>query len=184
MCAACHFLALRLSLSPWARRQEQDVAIACRFTVGLLSEMPPQDHMNDRREVTCLLGLNINAGQEIKLRLRTNDMHGFRKYDRIRETLVHELTHNVWGEHDNNFKELNSRLLRECVRINQQHSAAQSVLGHAAEVRMATLLACKIHARARNMYKRYSWPRINQSLLFHALRGTVAPICVFRARIV
>ena len=39
---------------------------------------------------------------------------GFRRYLRIRETLCHELAHMVWGEHDNNFKELNSQLLREC----------------------------------------------------------------------
>jgi WLM domain len=45
-----------------------------RFTVGLLSEMPPTDFMDDTRAVTCLLGLNINEGQEIKLRLRTNDL--------------------------------------------------------------------------------------------------------------
>ena len=36
------------------------------------------------------------------------------RYDRIRETLVHELAHMVFGEHDNSFKELNSQLLREC----------------------------------------------------------------------
>lgn len=49
-------------------------AVISRFTVGCLSEMPPQDFMDDTRSVTCLLGLNINAGQEIKLRLRTNDL--------------------------------------------------------------------------------------------------------------
>ena len=54
-------------------------------------------------------GVNINAGQEISLRLRTDDLRGFRRYDRIRETLVHELTHMVWADHDNNFKELNSQ---------------------------------------------------------------------------
>ena len=48
-------------------------------------------------------------------------MQGFRKYARIRETLVHELTHNVWGDHDNNFKTLNSQLLRQCIRMNQAH---------------------------------------------------------------
>jgi hypothetical protein len=37
-----------------------------------------------------------NAGQEIHLRLRTDDLKGFRRYARIRETLLHELTHNVW----------------------------------------------------------------------------------------
>ena len=68
--------------------------------------------------MTCLLGLNVNQGEEIKLRLRTNDLRGFRKYDKIRETLVHELTHNTWREHDNRFKELNSQLLCECVKAS------------------------------------------------------------------
>ncbi len=40
------------------------------------------------------------------------------RYDRIRETLVHELAHMVFGEHDNNFKELNSQLLRECSSLD------------------------------------------------------------------
>ena len=37
---------------------------------------------------------------------------GFRRYDRIRETLLHELAHMVWGEHDTNFKQLKSRVWR------------------------------------------------------------------------
>lgn len=32
----------------------------------------------------CVLGFNVNAGQEISLRLRTDDMKGFRKYMSIR----------------------------------------------------------------------------------------------------
>lgn len=112
----------------------------------------------------CILGVNINRGQEISLRLRTDDLRGgwllldsgergssgrvaagcgsrrtgtsmqrsrlhrlaanltlrtpslpllpgFRRYDRIKETLLHELAHMVWGEHDNSFKELNSQVL-------------------------------------------------------------------------
>lgn len=43
----------------------------------------------------CILGWNRNQGQEISLRLRTDDYAGFRKYLAIRNTLVHELTHNV-----------------------------------------------------------------------------------------
>jgi hypothetical protein len=43
----------------------------------------------------CILGYNVNKGQEISLRLRTDDYAGFRKYLAIRKTLVHELTHNV-----------------------------------------------------------------------------------------
>ncbi len=43
---------------------------------------------------------------------------GFRKYDRIRETLIHELAHMEYGEHDNDFKQLNSELRKECDAIN------------------------------------------------------------------
>ena len=40
------------------------------------------------------------------------------RYDRIRETLCHELAHMVWGEHDNRFKQLNSQLLKECGQLD------------------------------------------------------------------
>lgn len=43
----------------------------------------------------CILGLNKNRGQEISLRLRTDDYAGFRKYRSIQHTLVHELAHMV-----------------------------------------------------------------------------------------
>jgi hypothetical protein len=118
----------------------------CRFKVGLLSEMPPTDFMDDTRAVSCLLGLNINRGQEIKLRLRTNDLRGFRNYQKIRETLVHELTHNVWSGHDNNFKTLNSQLLRECVQAAAQYQRTWSILGHARE-EVGTLLGL-VHAES------------------------------------
>lgn len=65
----------------------------------------------------CILGLNVNKGQEIHLRLRTDDLAGFRRYRSIRDTLCHELAHMVWSEHDANFKGLNSQLLRECADL-------------------------------------------------------------------
>ncbi|ESK87578.1 zinc metalloproteinase [Moniliophthora roreri MCA 2997] len=77
-----------------------------QFSVGILTELAPHEHPE-------LLGLNVNAGQQIKLRIRTNAYDGFRAYREIRKVLCHELTHNVWGDHDNNFKELNSKLNRE-----------------------------------------------------------------------
>ena len=58
----------------------------------------------------CLLGLNTNKGQEIKLRLRTDDHEGFRKYHMIIETLLHELVHNVHSDHDEHFHALNRQL--------------------------------------------------------------------------
>ena len=63
---------------------------------------------------SCVLGYNVNRGQEIHLRLRTDDLRGFRRYARVRETLLHELTHNVHGPHDVHFKRLCSQLNVEC----------------------------------------------------------------------
>ncbi|KAA6422824.1 MAG: hypothetical protein FRX49_07359 [Trebouxia sp. A1-2] len=98
-----------------------------RWTVGLLSEMPPEGKVGV--SPVCILGVNINAGQEISLRLRTDDLKGFRRYDRIRETLCHELAHMVWGQHDNRFKELNSQLLKECSQLDWTGHAGHAVSG-------------------------------------------------------
>ena len=83
-----------------------------QFAVGLLTELAPHEHPN-------LLGLNENKGQTIKLRLRTDAYDGFRAYSDIRRVLCHELTHNVWGDHDDNFKALNSRLNREVAEFER-----------------------------------------------------------------
>lgn len=66
-----------------------------QFSVGVLTELAPHEHPD-------LLGLNTNAGESIKLRLRTNAYDGFRTYKDVRRVLCHELSHNVWGDHDNN----------------------------------------------------------------------------------
>ncbi|KAG6900028.1 hypothetical protein C0993_004085 [Termitomyces sp. T159_Od127] len=83
-----------------------------KFSVGVLTELAPHEHPE-------LLGLNVNAGQAIKLRLRTDRYDGFRLYKEVRRVLCHELTHNVWGDHDNNFKELNSKLNREVAEFER-----------------------------------------------------------------
>ncbi|KAF9474827.1 WLM-domain-containing protein [Pholiota conissans] len=82
------------------------------FTVGVLTELAPHEHPE-------LLGLNENAGQAIKLRLRTDKYDGFRLYSEVRRVLCHELTHNVWGDHDENFKSLNSKLNREVMEFEK-----------------------------------------------------------------
>mmetsp|Transcript_50106 Transcript_50106/g.160441 ORF Transcript_50106/g.160441 Transcript_50106/m.160441 type:complete len:287 (+) Transcript_50106:57-917(+) len=56
-----------------------------KYKVGVLTEMPPEGKVGV--SPVCLLGFNKNRGQEISLRLRTDDLRGFRKYLRIRETL-------------------------------------------------------------------------------------------------
>jgi len=81
-----------------------------KFSVGLLTELAPDEHPN-------LLGLNENAGQSVRLRIRTDRYDGFRLYSEIRRVALHELTHNVWGDHDDNFKILNSQLNREVAQF-------------------------------------------------------------------
>lgn len=73
------------------------------FSVGLLTEMNPAEHTTHESRT---LGLNRNRGEVIELRLRTDAGDGYRDYRVIRKTLCHELTHNVWGDHDRNFWEL------------------------------------------------------------------------------
>ncbi len=97
--------------------------------MGKLTEMPPEGKVGV--SPVCILGVNINSGQEISLRLRTDDLRGFRRYDRIRETLIHELAHMVFSEHDNNFKELNSQLLRKAAAQDWTRSA-RALTGEAA----------------------------------------------------
>lgn len=50
----------------------------CRWTVGTLAEMYPDGKVGV--DPVCVLGLNQNKGQKILLRLRTDDLLGFRKY--------------------------------------------------------------------------------------------------------
>eukprot|EP00200_Dunaliella_tertiolecta_P011710 CAMPEP_0202385454 /NCGR_PEP_ID=MMETSP1127-20130417/60939_1 /ASSEMBLY_ACC=CAM_ASM_000462 /TAXON_ID=3047 /ORGANISM="Dunaliella tertiolecta, Strain CCMP1320" /LENGTH=353 /DNA_ID=CAMNT_0048985623 /DNA_START=59 /DNA_END=1120 /DNA_ORIENTATION=+ len=91
-----------------------------QFTVGSLREMPPEGLVGISE--TCVLGYNVNRGQEIHLRLRTDDGKGFRKYRSILQTLCHELTHNVHGPHDNSFKALCSKLNQDVNNVNARLS--------------------------------------------------------------
>ena len=58
-----------------------------KWRVPLLAEMPLDGKVGVSE--SCVLGYNVNAGQEIHLRLRTDDLRGFRRYQLVRETLVH-----------------------------------------------------------------------------------------------
>ncbi|KAJ7580144.1 WLM-domain-containing protein [Mycena floridula] len=106
--SSAHDVLRRLSDDPAI----QHVMQQHQFSVGILTELAPHEHPN-------LLGLNVNRGEQIKLRLRTNNLQGFRPYGEIRRVLCHELTHNVHGDHDNDFKELNSQLNREVAQFER-----------------------------------------------------------------
>lgn len=75
-----------------------------RWNVGTLAELYPEGKVGV--DPVCVLGLNVNRGTKILLRLRTDDLLGFRKYLSIRNCLYHELAHNVHGDHDAKFYQL------------------------------------------------------------------------------
>lgn len=101
-----------------------------RWTVGALKEMPPEGLVGV--SASCLMGLNRNRGQEIILRLRTDDWCGLRPYAAVIDVLMHELAHNVHDEHDADFKALNSQLKREYVLHRSRLSRGQTVGGSTA----------------------------------------------------
>jgi hypothetical protein len=90
-----------------------------KFTVGLLTEMDPLSYTESSHEgTTRILGLNRNQGQVIELRLRTDAYDGYRDYKTIRKTLCHELTHNVYGDHDRKFWDLCHQIEREVAQAD------------------------------------------------------------------
>ncbi|KAJ6723770.1 ZINC METALLOPROTEINASE-LIKE PROTEIN [Salix koriyanagi] len=82
-----------------------------RWRVGIMTEMAPVGYVGVSPK--CILGFNKNHGEEISLRLRTDDLKGFRKYESIKKTLLHELAHMVYSEHDANFYALDKQLNQE-----------------------------------------------------------------------
>jgi len=97
------------------------------FRVGVLREMFPEGQVGV--DPVCVLGLNRNQGQEIFLRLRTDDLRGFRNYERIKETLFHELAHNVHADHDDRFYALMRLLQKEARQGDWTLSPARSLAG-------------------------------------------------------
>ncbi len=73
-----------------------------RYTVGALKEMYPDGKVGV--DPVCVMGLNKNKGEEILLRLRTDDLRGFQRYTDVKKVLYHELAHNEFSEHNNDFK--------------------------------------------------------------------------------
>jgi len=93
------------------------------FKVGVLTEMSPaeaQDRMARKGTPNLdLLGYNQNSGGMIVLKLRTDNVKGFRPYHDLINTLLHELTHNVWGPHDQNFWKLFGELKAQYMRFHR-----------------------------------------------------------------
>ncbi|TFK26690.1 WLM-domain-containing protein [Coprinopsis marcescibilis] len=73
-----------------------------------------------------LLGLNVNAGQKILIRLRPhNSPTWFLDMGDIIGTMLHELTHNVHGPHDEKFYKFLGELQKEYDELQQSGYAGE-----------------------------------------------------------
>ncbi|CAH8277119.1 unnamed protein product [Arabidopsis lyrata] len=98
-----------------------------RWRVGIMTELAPVGYVGVSPR--CLLGFNKNQGEEISLRLRTDDLKGFRKYQSIKKTLLHELAHMIYTEHDENFYALDSQLNKEAESLDWTKSRGHTLNG-------------------------------------------------------
>ena len=101
-----------------------------KFKVGALCELYPEGYVGVSD--VCVMGLNEGNGMRILLRLRTDDLKGFRKILSIRKVLFHELAHNMHSDHDSNFYMLMRQIEREVVELDWRASKAKLVGGQAA----------------------------------------------------
>ncbi|CAN1196633.1 DNA-dependent metalloprotease WSS1 homolog 2 [Linum perenne] len=98
-----------------------------RWRVGIMTEMAPIGYVGVSPK--CILGFNKNQGEEISLRLRTDDLKGFRKYESIKKTLLHELAHMVFSEHDADFYALDKQLNQEAATLDWTKAKGHTLSG-------------------------------------------------------
>lgn len=90
--------------------QVQPIMEKRKWSVGTLAEFYPKQKN--------LLGININMGQTIRIRLRyAHDETRFMPYEELVCTMLHELSHIVRGPHDNIFWDLYHELRDECEEL-------------------------------------------------------------------
>lgn len=92
-----------------------------QWNVGCLAELLPDGKVGE--SPVCVMGLNQNKGHKILLRLRTDDLQGFRKPLSVRKVLYHELAHNVHSAHDDQFFQLMRQIERECQALDWTNGA-------------------------------------------------------------
>lgn len=91
-------------------KQVQPIMSKHNWRVKLLSEFCPKN--------SSLLGLNVGAGVQVKLRLRRpNRDFDFYPYDQVLDTMLHELCHNAHGPHNASFYKLWDELRKECEEL-------------------------------------------------------------------
>ncbi|KAL4584518.1 hypothetical protein LXL04_009121 [Taraxacum kok-saghyz] len=91
-------------------KQVQPIMRKHNWKVNILSEFCPPN--------PALLGLNINGGAEVKLRLRRqNNEWDFFPFEQILDTMLHELCHNQYGPHNADFYNLLDEIRKECEEL-------------------------------------------------------------------
>jgi hypothetical protein len=96
-----------------------------QWNVGCLAELYPEGKVG--QSAVCVMGLNQNKGQKILLRIRTDDLRGFRKMLSIRKVLFHELAHNVHSDHNQDFFQLMRQIEREYNEMDWTQGSGTSV---------------------------------------------------------
>lgn len=92
-----------------------------KWSVMLVGEFYPRDQR--------LLGLNVNHGEHIKVRLRRpTNRDQFLPFEEIMCTLLHELVHNTIGPHNKAFYALYYELVRECELLQVQDLQRQGAV--------------------------------------------------------
>lgn len=91
-------------------KQVQPIMRKRKWKIKILSEFWPTN--------PALLGLNVNGGEEVKLRLRRpNNEWDFFPYEQILDTMLHELCHNQYGPHNADFYNLLDEIRKECEEL-------------------------------------------------------------------
>jgi len=95
------------------------VVLNRKWSVKILKEFYPKN--------SSLLGLNVNAGSSIMIRLReAKDMQVFLPWNSILGTMIHELIHNEIGEHSAEFYTLMDKVYDEVEACMMSSSSSSS----------------------------------------------------------
>ncbi|CAM9143405.1 unnamed protein product, partial [Scytosiphon promiscuus] len=90
--------------------QVKPICVAHEWKVPLLVEFVPKD--------AGLLGMNVNRGQKICIRLRpASDEGNFYPYENVLGTMLHELVHMEIGPHSAKFYKMLDQLTDECDKL-------------------------------------------------------------------
>eukprot|EP00871_Galdieria_phlegrea_P001727 jgi/Galph1/2555/GphlegSOOS_G1212.1 len=96
------------------------------MSLSCLREMYPHGQVGV--DPVCVLGLN--TGTEIHIRLRTDDLQGFRSYDKILEVLFHELAHCRFAEHNKEFYAFMKQLQTEAEQADWTKQGGRRLTNH------------------------------------------------------